>query len=283
MRVRTILRHTSLVLLSVAAVTWFSGAASAAPQFTSAQAATIHPGVVTTTAGDCTSNFVFTNGTDVFLGQAAHCAGTDGPAATTGCVAGSMPLGTPVTVQGASRPGELVYSSWLTMQQIGETGTGTCAGNDFALVKLDPADVAATNPSLPVFGGPTGVDTDGSAAGESVFTYGNSPLRGGVQQLSPKSGLTVGTSNDGWTYNILTVTPGLPGDSGSAVLSADGEALGVLVTLDFFPNTASNGVTDLSKALAYANEHGNLGELNLVTGTENFSASQLSFLGGLGV
>ncbi|MGH3915241.1 MAG: serine protease [Pseudonocardiaceae bacterium] len=281
MRARTALRHGSAVLLTLAAAAWFSGTAAAAPQFAPADTAMIHPGVVTTTTGDCTSNFVFTNGTDVFLGQAAHCAGTEGPSVTSGCLAGSMPLGTPVTVQGASRPGTLVYSSWLTMQRIGETDSDTCAANDFALVKLDPADVAATNPSVPVFGGPTGVDTDGAAAGESVFTYGNSPLRVGIEQLSPKSGVVLETVNGGWTYNILTLTPGVPGDSGSAVLSTNGEALGVLVTLAIAPSTGSNGVTDLSRALAYANEHGEVGELSLVSGTEDANVTQLSFLGGL--
>jgi len=282
MRVYPALRAASAVLLAGASATWFAGTAVAAPEFASAEDATVHPGVVTTTAGDCTSNFVFTNSTDTFLGQAAHCAGTGGPSAISGCTAGSLPLGTPVTVQGASRPGTLAYSSWLTMQQIGETDVDTCAGNDFALVKLDPADVSATNPSLPVFGGPTGVDTDGSAPGELVYTYGNSPLRAGIEQLSPKSGITVGTANGGWTHEILTLTPGIPGDSGSAVLSSNGEALGVLVTLAVAPTTGSNGVTDLSRALAYANQHGDLGELSLAPGTESPSASPLSLLGGLG-
>lgn len=284
MRLRAALGQASAVLLTVAAATWFPGTAAAAPQFASAESARIFPGVQTSTAGDCTSNFVFTNGTDVFLGQAAHCAGTGGnPTMTDGCTSGSMPLGTPVTVQGATHPGTLVYSSWLAMQEVGETDAATCAANDFALVKLDPADAAATNPSIPVFGGPTGVDRDGSVPGEAVYSYGNSPLRGGLMQLSPKSGVDVGTQNDGWTHLILTLTPGLPGDSGSAVLSSQGEALGVLVTLGLVPAPATNGATDLGRALDYANEHGDLGELSLVSGTESFQASPLSFLGGLGL
>ena len=60
-------------------------------------------------------------------------------------------------VNGASRPGTLVYSSWLTMQAQGETDADACAYNDLALVRLDPADVAKVNPSVPGFGGPTGV------------------------------------------------------------------------------------------------------------------------------
>ncbi len=284
MRLRTVLGQASAVLLTVAAATWFPSTATAAPQFASAESATIFPGVQTTTAGDCTSNFVFTNGADVFLGQAAHCAGTgSNPTITDGCASGSLPLGTPVTVQGAAHPGSLVYSSWLAMQEGGETDPATCAANDFALVKLHPADAAATNPSLRVFGGPTGVDRDGAANGEAVYTYGNSPLRAGLMQLSPKSGLVVGTANDGWTHLIFTVTPGVPGDSGSAVLTSQGEALGVLVTLGLVPAPATNGVTDLGRALDYANEHGDLGELSLVSGSESFRATPLSFLGGLGL
>ena len=69
---------------------------------------------------------------------------------------GSLPIGTPVEVDGASKPGTLVYNSWLTMQAKGETDPDTCAYNDLALVKIDPADVGNVNPSVPGFGGPTG-------------------------------------------------------------------------------------------------------------------------------
>ncbi|MDQ3885555.1 MAG: serine protease, partial [Actinomycetota bacterium] len=108
--------------------------ASAEPSFAPADEATVHPGVITTTegGGSCTSNFVFTNGTDVFLGQAAHCAGTGLPTEFNGCMAESVPLGTPVEVEGASQPGTLVYSSWLAMQANGETDTNACMFNDFA-------------------------------------------------------------------------------------------------------------------------------------------------------
>ncbi|HSF01841.1 MAG TPA: serine protease, partial [Solirubrobacterales bacterium] len=83
--------------------------------------ATVHPGVMTfTDGGQCTSNFVFTQGSDVYLGQAAHCSSTGGQTNTDGCDTGSLPLGTPVEVTGASRPGTMVYNSWLTMQGRGE-------------------------------------------------------------------------------------------------------------------------------------------------------------------
>jgi hypothetical protein len=82
-----------------------------------AGSATVHPGVQVYTEGaQCTANFVFQEGTEVYLGQAAHCSGTGGQTETNGCSSGSLPLGTPVEVTGASRPGTLVYNSWLAMQ-----------------------------------------------------------------------------------------------------------------------------------------------------------------------
>jgi hypothetical protein len=246
--------------------------ASAAPSFAPVDEATVHPGVVTTTegAGTCTSNFVFTNGTDVFLGQAAHCAGTGLATEIDGCKDGnSLPLGTPVEVEGASQPGTLAYSSWLAMQANGETDPNACMFNDFALVQLDPADVASTNPSVPFFGGPTGIDTDGTEMGESVYSYGSSELLLG--QFSPKTGTSLGTSGGGWTHAVQTLPPGVPGDSGSAYLTDGGSALGVLSTVTILgPAPGSNGVSDLNLALDYANTHGDLGTLSLVDGTESF-------------
>ncbi|MGH4018075.1 MAG: serine protease [Pseudonocardiaceae bacterium] len=275
MRIRTAVGpgRTVAVTLAVLAAGVFAAPASAAPQFAPAAVATVHPGVVTDTQGNqCTSNFVFTNGSRVFIGQAAHCAGTGPATATNGCEAQTRPLGTPVAVAGASRPGTLVYSSWIAMQQGGEQDPSTCQFNDFALVELDPSDVAATNPSVPFFGGPTGLDTDGTAPGEQVHSYGNSPLRGGIGLLSPKSGVSAGTVGEGWGHEVITVTPGIPGDSGSGFVSADGSAFGVLSTLALAPVPGSNGVADLARALEYANDHGGLGTVTLVAGTEPFRA-----------
>lgn len=250
-------------------------AASAAPaEFASAEEATVKPGVMTRTEGaQCTANFVFTDGTDVFIGQAAHCAGTGGSTETDGCTSDSLPLGTPVEVEGAQRPGTLAYSSWLSMQDAGESDPDTCAFNDFALVRLDPADVASTNPSVPFYGGPTAVDPDGTTPGDIVYGYGNSSLRQGIEALRPKTGTSLGTSGGGRTHSVATVLPGIPGDSGSGYLNADGQALGVLSTLNIAPAAGTNGVSDLRSALDYANESGDLaGTVDLVPGTESFRA-----------
>src|SRR4029453_7388207 len=130
-------------------------ASAATPTWAPAATATIHPGVQTFTNGaQCTANFVFTQGTQVYIGQAAHCSGTGASTDTNGCIAESLPNGTAVEVDGASRPGTMVYNSWNAMQAKGETNADACAGNDFALIKLDPADYGRVNPSIPFWGGP---------------------------------------------------------------------------------------------------------------------------------
>lgn len=280
MRIRTLgpTRAAILVLTVLATVLLGTPAGAHAPSapFAPTAEATVHPGVMTTTGdNDCTSNFVFTNGSDVFLGQAAHCAGSDLATAIDGCDAASMPLGTPVNIEGASEPGTLVYSSWIAMQRVGEQDLNTCTFNDFALVRLDRSDVATTNPTVPVFGGPTGLDADGTEPGERVFSYGNSPLRAGVEQLSPKTGFSLGTIGEGQGHQVFTVTPGVPGDSGSGFLDADGSAFGVLATLALVPVPGTNGATDLAHALEYVNEHGGLGTVTLVPGTEPFQSALL--------
>jgi hypothetical protein len=107
-----------------------------------------------------------------------------------------------------------------------------------------------------------------------VLSYGNSELRGGVTQLSPKQGKSVGDDGNGWSHTVYTVTPGIPGDSGSAFLDASGHALGVLSTVAIAPLAASNGVGDVAKELAYANSTGGFG-VTLAQGTEAFTGPLL--------
>ena len=113
-----------------------------------------------TAGAQCTVNFVYTDGAgNVYLGYAAHCAGTGTSTDTNGCSTGSLPLGTPVTFSNDGSlvsdgttvgTGTLAYSSWLAMKNAGETDANTCAYNDLALVKVDPQYVADVNPTVPV-------------------------------------------------------------------------------------------------------------------------------------
>jgi hypothetical protein len=276
------------LLLCLLAVSVLSGS-SAAEAWAPASSATIHPGVMTFTnapsflggAAQCTANFVFTDSSgNVYLGQAAHCSSTGEDTETNGCTTKSLPLGTPIYsgdlvkggVQNGTLIGTLAYNSWITMQGKKETDPNTCAYNDLALIKINAAQLANVNPTVPFWGGPNGLAPGVSATGEQVYTYGNSILRLGVSALSPKTGVSLGDREEtqGWSQELYTVTPGIPGDSGSGFMNASGAALGVLSTVELAPLPAANGVGTLAKELAYANSATGLG-LTVAPGTTAFS------------
>jgi hypothetical protein len=272
-----------LLALAAASVLVTPRSASAAPAWAPAGSAAITPGVQMYTAGaQCTANFVYDDAAgNVYVGYAAHCAGLGEATDTNGCTSDSVPLGTDVTFNKGGNPlsegtvvghGKLVYSSWIRMHELGTTDADTCAYNDLALVEVDPADVGKVNPSVPFFGGPTGLDTDGTKQGDKVYSYGNSSLRGGVTQLSPKLGTSLGddAADGGWSHPLYTLTPGIPGDSGSGFMSSGGKAIGVLSTLGLAPLPLSNNIGDLAKELAFAQQHSGISGLDLVNGTEPF-------------
>lgn len=265
-------------VLTVAAPT--SAGAVSRMHWAPAASAAIHPGVQMFTKGaQCTGNFVFRRDGAVYVGYAAHCAGKGAATDTNGCNTKSYPLGTKVTFNNGANlasngtvvgTGKLVYSSWIAMHRAHEKRANVCAYNDLALVKVNPAFVRKVNPSVPFWGGPTGLATKGTSAGAAVYSYGNSLLRGGVAALSPKRGASLGDSARGWTHSVYTVSPGIPGDSGSGFMNASGRALGVLSTVELAPLAGSNGVGDLAKEVGYARRHG-MGGLRLVHGTRKFS------------
>jgi hypothetical protein len=283
------LRRKLLALLTISVLATLGSVASAsawAPE----EGATIHPGVMTFTnassflngASQCTGNFVFTDSAgNVYLGQAAHCSSTGEDTETDGCSTKSLPLGTPIYsgdlvnggVQDGTKIGTLAYNSWLTMQKANEKDANTCAYNDLALIKILPSQVANVNPTVPFWGGPDALAPGISQRGERVFSYGNSILRLGVSALSPKTGVSLGEQEEtgGWSQQLYTATPGIPGDSGSGFLDANGNALGVLSTVEFAPLPAANGVGSLAKELAYANSSTGLG-LAVAAGTTPFNS-----------
>lgn len=265
--------------LVTAAALLAPAAASAAPQspFAAVDDAAIGPGVeVATPVGSgaelCTANFVYTDGETVFLGTAAHCMGTaDAGTSVDGCAEPVMDEGIAVSIRGRDGQdytGTLAYNSWGTMQANGETDPALCTENDLALVALAPQDVARTSPTVPAFGGPTALDTDGTTNGERVFSY--QPNQLGV--TPNKQGRSLGQP-DPWTHVVTTVPPGVPGDSGSGYLDGEGRAFGSLSSL--MAPTTTNGVADIAQALAYAAKKGSVGDVELVPGDRPFSPAAL--------
>lgn len=265
-----VLRRIAALGVAVAALALTGSPAHAAP----ATGAPIAPGALMISPVDervtssCTAAFVFAGGDATYLGYAAHCAGASESMGLSGCKEPTLPLGTGVTIvgnDGSRASGRLAYTSWRTMQERGESDPLLCLHNDFALVELDPADIGRVDPAVPVVGGPTGLDTDGTAFGEPVVSY--QPQAGAT---SLKQGRSLGTSDGGLAHRVETQPPGRPGDSGSGYLDGDGRAFGVLSTL-FTDGSATNGVTDLAHALQYANTYGGIGQVALVPGTRPFA------------
>ena len=91
---------------------------------------------------------------------------------------------------------------------------------------------------------------------------------------SQKTGLSLGTTGNGWSHPTYTVSPGIPGDSGSALLGPNGQAAGVLSTLALAPLAGSNNYADLASAIAYMHSHGGP-QATVANGTEPFDGSRL--------
>ncbi len=204
--------------------------------------AQVRPGVqVVSEAGSCTSNFVFKSpdNATLYLGLAAHCLEGEEEGET-------------VEIAGGVVRGSVAYNSWYTMDNMDGSGGIDQQTNDFALIEL-PADKRhLVHPAIYHYGGPTGL-AESASQGERVLTYGNTPLRQGVEPSNTREGYVVESTP--WYTSMYIATPGLPGDSGSAVLSGNGEALGVLIHLGVAPLAGSNGAVNVAAALDFAAEH----------------------------
>lgn len=234
------------------------------PAFAALEDAEIRPGIRLHIDGHgrCTSNFVFRGmgpqAGKVYIGVAAHCVGWDV----------GTPVRTPPNAPDGDPPviGHVAYSSFKEIA----TGSSPCfvilscstGVIDFALVEITEAFEASVNPALLRFGGPTGiVPFEEVGVGDRVLTYGNTPLRPGPEEIDAREGYVTekepADTSDGYQDEIYAyfVGPGIFGDSGSAVIAADGRAMGALVTIGVVP-PGRNGMTSLSRALDFAATHG---------------------------
>lgn len=151
----------------------------------------------------CTANFIFTDGASFYIGTAGHC---------------SNSVGETVTMQVDTTT--LADVGTVVKRTPHPAGDGV-PGSDFSLVRLDPAVVATwgVNPAIPFIGGPNGVY--GGCGPEAVLHYGHGYVAA-VAQGKPSAGLATNWADNayGWTGF------GLPGDSGSPVVTTSGQAAG---------------------------------------------------------
>lgn len=219
----------------------------------------LRPGVRISTASDtCTTAFLVTHAWErYFFATAAHCVDAGGDE-LDGCQASVLPLGSAVTVhgiEGAERHGTLAYSSWIAMQEGGETNNDACLANDFALVEVAADDWDDLHPAVMHFGGPVMVRESGSDEGDAVVAYGASPLRDDAPETRPRQGTSLGMAHGDWAHRVYLVTPAVVGDSGGPLMDTAGAALGVASTLGLTDGPGSNTFTDVARALQYANQH----------------------------
>jgi hypothetical protein len=211
-------------------------------------------GRVVTTIGDCTLNFLFRapDGTR-YIGTAGHCVDA-GPEYTFDNQGNARfervwARGTgPVAMDPAGRRfGEFAYVVKYDPK-------------DFALIRLDPA--APASPEMCHFGAPHGFYSTDTMRPLSLRYYGNGQ---GIGDVTPaRSAMALGTPNPDHLYAAGLA---VPGDSGAGVMTADGLAVGVLVTTGYQLRDAGEppgstegldvgtmGITRLEPQLARASE-----------------------------
>lgn len=253
--------------------------------------APIYPGIQVFPSG-CTSNFLFTSQDNrrIFLGTAAHCLKEEDPAADPATAPEDSgyacdprkplkPLGTPVQFviednQAVSEGwtyvavnGTLAYHSWQTMRDVGEAPDSlACAFNDFALIEIPLEAQGLVTPGFRGFG-PVNrvVAAEDLELLTPVNVYGHSNNWFSQEALHQAWGyVTVPPPAewDEWDFSFLLNRPSIWGDSGSAVMTSDGGAAGILTTIATMPSPAAqfpgtipapgtNGGTVLSTALDY--------------------------------
>ena len=177
----------------------------------------------------CTANFIFTDGASKYVGTARHCVDR---------------VGQEVTMQVDSTTLAVVGTVTKMTSGDGEPG------NDFALIRIDPAVAAkwGVNPAVPVSGGPNGIYT---GCGPTAVTHYGHGYGVAVAQGKLEGGLATNWHDDGFGWTGA----GAPGDSGSPVLTADGKAAGdfthLIVDLGNYPGSDLAG-TRITKILQFA-------------------------------
>ena len=161
------MRMPHILVAAIAATLAIAAPAAAEPTWAPAASAPVHPGVQTspTAASARRTSSSSTRANDVYIGQAAHCTSTGGSTE-------HQRLRHRLAAARHARRGRRRQQARHARLQLlaGDAGRrarptpNTCDYNDLALVKLDPADYGKVNPSIPFWGGPTGI-TDTVAHG----------------------------------------------------------------------------------------------------------------------
>jgi hypothetical protein len=198
----------------------------------------VRPGaVIESDKGLCTMNFLFQESDGArYIGTAGHCilgesplGGEDvGEFSGADLAAEVAPNGVEARDGNGTRIGDFAYAILTT--QGGVT-------RDFSLVRLD-ASVTATA-RMCHFGGPTGTNADTPTSPTILHHYGNGLLVGELIPARTHLALQMSDPDEALAIGLV-----VPGDSGSGVISDDGRAVGVLVTVGVNLVIGGPGVVD---------------------------------------
>lgn len=177
----------------------------------------------------CTANFVWRQGSKLYLGSAGHCFLPGDKKSTHGAGADYDASGVEVQVcvegcEGNFRTARLV-GKLVTLgkvayaRQTDPTGQED-VGNDFGVVEI-PAEAAhLVRPAMPVWGGPRGVAQ--LEQGTFGCHYGNGLLVGETFLTKARVGIGGGSDKDFWMGDFA----GAFGDSGSGLNACESDGLG---------------------------------------------------------
>jgi hypothetical protein len=170
-------------------------------------------GELRTEIGQCTFNFLFvTPEGERYIGTAGHCILGEGPIADrAGEKLWPKGQGPAAKDPEGKRIGEFAYAVLSDPK-------------DFALIRID--DGVEASPEMCNYGGPNGINDDISGDPTVLRYFGNGIAIGSA--LPARSAVAMGLPN---ADHVYAAGVALPGDSGSAVISEDGRAVGVLVTV----------------------------------------------------
>src|SRR5438309_1701210 len=189
----------------------------------------VRPGaIVRSDVGQCTLNFLFL-GSDGsrYIGTAGHCIlGTSPFGGDVGEMAWAPGTGPEARDAGGSRIGEFAYAILQDPK-------------DFSLIRLDPQVEASAG--MCHFGGPTAVNDDNPGLTEPVVLnwFGNGVGVGAV--LPARSAVAAGMPSPD---HVFAQGAAAPGDSGSGIISSDGRAVGVMVTVGVHTASVGSGGLD---------------------------------------
>jgi hypothetical protein len=176
--------------------------------------------------GQCTFNFVFSDDSgQTYIGTAGH------------CILGESPIGGDVGEM-SWLPGDGPEARDASDVRIGEFVYAILQDpKDFALILVDPE--VPTSPQMCHFGGPTGVNSEITSDAVVLHHYGNGVAVGSV--VPARTGLALGMPDPD---HVFAQALAVPGDSGSGIISDDGRAVGVIVTVGIHSSSIGTGGVD---------------------------------------